>query len=146
MELQTSTGTLRYSPKLLGDRASEKWWLVVDCDPELGKYYRHLFWLGAYKTAKVFRPAWREHITVIRNEEPPNVSLWEKYAGHQVQFQYNARPQTNGDYWWLSVECDQLLEIREELGLPRQPKIPLHLSICHGGTNDDQDFGDESSG
>jgi hypothetical protein len=133
--LVQSTGTLRYSPKLLGDRSSDKWWFVVDCDPEIGKYYRHLFWLSTHKTYRPWRPAWREHITVIRNEEPPDPSSWEKYAGQTIEFWYNVLPETNGSYWWLNVQCEKLLEIREELGLPRHPTIPLHLSVCHGGND-----------
>lgn len=128
----TSTGTLRYSPKLLG-KSSAKWWLVVDCDKTLGDYYRHLYWLARHRLERMQRPAWCEHITVIRDEEPPVVkqTLWSKYAGQEVVFDYNPTIATNGEYWWLDVCCPKLLDIREELGLPRQPEIPLHLSIGH---------------
>jgi hypothetical protein len=127
---------LRYSPKLLGDRESEKWWLVLDCDDSLGKYYRHLYWLASHRVGVMVRPAWREHITVIRNEEPPDKTAWERYAGHRVLFWYNASPRTNGDYWWLDVECPCLNHIRLELGLSFQPEIPFHLSIGHQGGTD----------
>lgn len=129
--MNQSVGILRYSPKLLGDRASEKWWLVLDCDESLGCYYRHLYWLAHFRVQKLLRPAWKEHVTVIRNEEPPHKGGWEKYTGKSVEFEYNPEPRTNGSYWWLEVCSRELQEIRVELGLSREPAIPLHLSFGH---------------
>jgi len=130
---EKSAGRLRYSPKLLGEHASEKWWLVLDCDPEIGRYYRHLFSAYRFHAEQIERPAWKEHITVIRDEEPLDnfKSLWEKYEGQSVEFLYHTEPQSNGEYWWLNVECEFLLMIRTELGLKREPHYPLHLSIGH---------------
>ena len=132
-----SVGRIRYSPKRLGDYVSENWWLVVDCDPEIGRYYRHLFWLSTHKTYRPWRPKWREHISVCRNETPQNRSIWEAHAGKKVIFFYEPIPKTNGTYWWLDVQCELLLDIREELGLPRQPEYPLHLTFCRRGTDED---------
>jgi hypothetical protein len=73
-----SKGTIRYSPKLLGERRSENWWVVVDSDEQIGRYYRHLYWLDRWKTDEMSRPAWDAHITVIRDEEPPHKEFWEK--------------------------------------------------------------------
>lgn len=126
-----SIGTLRYSPKLLGGRSSEKWWLVLDCDEAIGTYYRDLYRLFHHRTRELVRPAWDSHITVIRNEEPTNKEVWEKYAGKRVEFEYESLLQTDGSYWWLSVVCEELLEMRTELGLPRDPQFPLHLSVGH---------------
>lgn len=126
------TGILRYSPKLSGARISDKWWLIVDCDPEIGRYYRHLFRLGTHRVNTLHRPAWVEHITVIRDEEPPHKHLWEAHAGDEVGFEVGSQVHTDGSYFWLDVNCPAALDIREELGLPRQPLVPLHLSIGHG--------------
>ncbi len=123
-----SVGTLRYSPKLLGDHTSEKWWLVLDCDAGLCAYYRGLYRLFRHKTCQLMRPAWDAHITVIRNEEPPQKEPWERHAGRQVEFEYDGSLETNGDYWWLPIVSPELLEIRTELGLS-DPEFPLHLSI-----------------
>lgn len=127
----TSVGVVEYSPKLLGDRRSDKWWLILRCDPSLGEYYRHLYSLACFRTQKLLRPAWVEHITVVRNEPPPNMVAWERHLGKCETFCYNPVPQTNGAYWWLAVECPSLLDLREELGLSREPLIPLHLSFGH---------------
>lgn len=138
MVLNKSTGILRYSPKLLGrpERVSDKWWLVLDCDPEIGRYYRLLYrnaWFngchrGVYKCG---RPAWKEHVTVIRDEEPPDEKkqLWELRAGEEIEFQYEAKLCTGPIYIWLRVWSNDLDDIRETLGLPRQPAVPYHLTI-----------------
>jgi hypothetical protein len=120
-------GTIRYSPKLLG-ASSSKWWVVIDCDPELGRYYRHLFHLDSYRCNKLQRPAWECHITVVRDEEPPNKLLWEKYDGLEVDFEIVGCVETNGDYYWFPIKCQQALDLRIELGLG-EPLYPLHVSI-----------------
>lgn len=127
-----ASGKLRYSPQLLGSRAdSFSWWLVVDCDPEIGKYYRHLYYLANYKCQNLLRPSWAEHISVIRNEEPSEdkKSLWKKYDGQEVVFQYHPEVRGDGLYFWLDVDCDFLLDIRAEIGLSRDPEYPLHLTV-----------------
>jgi hypothetical protein len=123
-------GTLKWSPKLIG-ASSSKWWAVIECDPNLGKYYRHLFYLMTHRCYKLQRPAWECHITVVRDEEPPNKKLWEIYTA-SVNFQIIPKVETNGDYYWFPVICETALNIRESLWLPRQPKVPLHVSIGHG--------------
>lgn len=123
-----SIGKLRYSPKLLGNR-NEKWWMVLDCDPEIGRYYRYLFKVGGYK--KLGRPSWKEHITVVRNEEPPDQykHLWEKYESEVVEFSYNHDIIDNSIYYWLEVQSPRLDEIRVELGLSVIPEFPFHITI-----------------
>lgn len=132
-----SRGTLRYSPKRLGeaDKASPNWWLILDCDEGIGKYYRFLYHLSRHRVESLLKPAWASHVTVIRDEEPPDElkPLWEKYAGAVVEFDYDGHVHDNGNYFWIDVDCPQLLDIRVELGLPREPLYPLHLSIGHRG-------------
>lgn len=125
------TGTLRYSPKLLGASLS-KFWLVIDCEPEIGKYYRHLFHLMTYRCYKLQRPAWESHITVVRDEEPLNKQYWKKYDGQSIDFSISPEVGTNGDYFWFPVECEFAFNIREELGLIKMPEFPFHISIGHG--------------
>lgn len=125
-----STGTLKYSPKTLGC-TSPNWWLIIECDKELGKYYRKLYFLNAYGCDQLQRPAWAEHITVIRNEEPPNKNAWEKFDGIEVEYEFLSTAESDGHYVWFPVRCNFVLEIRAQLGLSRLPDIPLHLSIGH---------------
>jgi hypothetical protein len=132
-----SVGILRYSPKLNGslerrDGGSTKWWLVIDVDPDLGRYCRQLYHLSTYRSEKINRPVWEAHISVVRDEEPLGEykPLWERHNGDEIEFDYDlARPEWDDLYIWLPVVCEAALDIRQELGLVRQPAFPLHLTI-----------------
>lgn len=122
--MNVSRGTLRYSVKR--DSSSQNWWLVLDCDPNLGDYYRHLCSIQNVGRLKLAAPYWGPHITVSRNEEPPDSHkhLWGAYEGEVVSFSYatgirdNYSPERYRSFFWLEVECQRLHDIRKELGLP----------------------------
>lgn len=123
-------GVLRYSPKLHKSKCSENWWLVADVDPSLGQYLRQLYSLSRWRTDILRRPAWEAHITIIRNEKPPKQELWEKYASLEVEFSYDLNEANGNDvYVWIPVVCERMLDVREELGLSRNPSLSLHLTI-----------------
>jgi hypothetical protein len=82
-----------------------------------------------YKTSELRRPAWEAHISVIRDEKPPNESNWMKYEGETIEFTYTPDLEFNGIYVWLPVVCPKALDIREELGLNRSPFYNLHLTV-----------------
>ena len=122
-----SIGKLVYTPKT--HLANSDRWLVLMCDDEISKYYRHLFykeypWLG-----KLTRPVWGTHISVIRGEKIPNFHLWRMRENELVEFEYEPGVQDNGEYYWLKVKCTPLLDIRSAYGLSRFPKFGLHLTI-----------------
>ena len=125
-----SLGNLRYSPQALGT-SFFNWWLVVDADQEIGRLYRALYKMEAFGCGSLQRPAWAEHVSVIRNEEPPENKkhLWKKYDGEPIEFEYIPVVRGNGQHFWLDVHCERALEIRTELGLPYQPDYGLHLTI-----------------
>lgn len=123
-----SSGTLRYSPKVR-DLPTGKWWCVLDCDEEIGRYYRSLFnWENRAKI-KIMAPAWGSHISIIANEPPSNTDLWLADSGKQFKFSYDPALKSNGEYYWLDVFCEQMLELRERLGLKKEPFYPLHLTV-----------------
>ena len=124
-----TTGKLRYSPSPLGGRELNKWWLVVDCDKQIGRYYRALYDLEHNHCRKLQRAAWEEHISVVRNEEPPSKKLWGKHEGRVIEFEYEPPVKNDGLFFWLDVICPELFDIREELGLPRDPEFGFHLTI-----------------
>jgi hypothetical protein len=125
-----SKGVLRYSPQLIGVE-NEKWWLILHCDAELGAYYRRLYHYATYRCRKLQQPGWKDHVSVVRNEEPSEEfkRLWGKYEGREVEYQYKPGVKNNTLYYWLDVECEFLLDLREELGLPRKPFYDLHVTI-----------------
>jgi hypothetical protein len=83
-------------------------------------------------TGGVHPPAWGPHISVVRGEMPRNKALWGQYEGTQIRFRYDPNDvRRNDEYIWLPVECPALLDFREELGLRREPRQALHLTVAH---------------
>ena len=111
------------------DSMFKPWWLIgfTQKENELQEYYAAII----YKRTgiKLIKPAWGPHISIIRGEEPLNKELWKKYDGEEIEFIYDHYIKTNGGHWWLKVTCDKLLDIREELGLPRKHFVGLHFTI-----------------
>ena len=127
-----SLGTIRYSPKAKSIPDTSKWWVVIDCCPELCRYYRELWnWEHRFGTIVLHKPAWAGHISVVADEKPPDdkLSVWQSHAGELIEFEYRPELQTNGQYFWLNVVCDAALDLRAELGLARNPFYPLHLTV-----------------
>jgi len=108
-----------------------RWWVVVDCENDIGDYFRHLSYIGMNKTVMMNKPMWGYHITVVRNEVPHAAyqSYWGVTGGTTVEFEYQAKICNNGLHFWLPVYSSYLLDLRENLGLPRLPEYDLHLTV-----------------
>lgn len=116
-----SIGVLRYG--------KTRRYLIVDCCNEFGRYYRTLFHKSVYKTRKIQRPLHGEHITVVRNEEPPIPEAWFVYDGEEIEFEFFPELADNNRYYfWIPVKCPRLNEIRRSLGLEPEPLCPLHIT------------------
>jgi hypothetical protein len=102
--LFTSTGTLRYGNTNL----------VLDVDQGIVDFYRAML----PKSIRTNRQMYNAHISVVRKEVPPNMELWGKYAGEQIEFKYSNVIRNGNLYYWLDVWCERLEQIRLELGLP----------------------------
>lgn len=129
----TSTGKLIYSPRT--HLASSERWLVLMCDDEISKYYRHLFykeypWLG-----KLTRPVWGTHISIIRGEKIPNYHLWKLDENKLVNFEYEGGVIDNSEYYWLRVHCPFLARLRTKYGLTPEPKFGFHLTVGRTTSN-----------
>ena len=104
MNLFKTTGVLRYDENKLH----------VLVDPEIGRYYRALLPKWIHANNQRYPP----HISVVRNEVPPNTEHWGKYEGREIEFFYTHTIYFGRVYCWLNAFCVQLEEIRLELGLP----------------------------
>jgi len=132
--MHISSGTIRYSPKR--KKSDQHWWVILDCDPELGHYYRHLYHLSHHRCRKLAKPFWGSHITILRNEEPEEdyKHLWDLHAGELVEFKYYGGVQDNfseerfRSFYWVNVICPRLDEVRNELALS-PPLRGYHLAI-----------------
>jgi len=72
------------------------------------------------------------HITII-NDKFNDDNKWnmvkEKYNKMELSFQYNpADVRTDGAHWWIKVQSNDALFIRNELGLGT-PYFGLHLTL-----------------
>lgn len=104
------SGTLRYSI------SNGEYWLVLDVNPEIGRYARSLI----PKSFGVQPPKYPSHITIVRERVPtiqfgPNFG---KYDGQRADFAYIPEVANNEVYFWYPAFCAMATDIRMELGLP----------------------------
>lgn len=139
--MHSAEGILRCSVRRAA--SDQRWWMVADVvDQEVGRYYRNLYHLEHNRGAKLLRPYWPLHVTVVRNEEPPNKKLWWNYDGERVTFNYlggvrtNETPERFRSFYWVDVICPRFEEIRVELGLPKNSDGIYHMTI--GTTENEQ--------
>lgn len=103
------------------------WWMILLIDGDIQEYYTHFL---HKRTGLILqKPAWGPHISVIRGEEPINKSEWGIYDGLNIEVRYDPDLRTDGDHWWLRVECEAMLDLRERLGLARNGRFGLHLTL-----------------
>lgn len=107
--------------------------LIVAVDNEISYYYRALI----PKYLQVRKPMYSSHISVVRNEVPPNLNRWGKYQGLEVNFEYESFIYNDELYYWLNAYSPILENVRVDLGLPnlsqytRSPdgKHKFHITI-----------------
>lgn len=105
-------------------------WLIVQCCPELSRYYRTLIHFHS-RSITLNTPLHESHITVIagKYETVTNQEAWKKYDGQEVVFEYDTEICNDGVYFWLPVRCSAFENVRIELGLSATIPIPWHLTI-----------------
>jgi len=127
MSVWSSTGVVRYDPHV--ERGTFKPnWCILQCDRELVRYYQHIFHTLYFK--KLQTAMWSSHVSLIRGEKP-TLDTWKKYNGKVIEFKYEYPGffYSNGQHYWIKVWSEEFGDIRESLGLPREPRVPYHLSI-----------------
>lgn len=108
------------------------WWIIVKVDEEICRYYRKLIQFYS-PTLRLNGSKDGAHITVIAGKyERPDEShakFWGRYEGETIDFQFNPEINSDGEYYWMEVECNRIEDIREELGLKRTILHPWHLTV-----------------
>lgn len=126
-----SYGTLIYNPS--SHLGTNQQWAVLMCDDEISRYYRHLFSLtyqalNGEPAGKLARPVWGAHISCIRGEQTSHLP-WRLKERQVFEFDYQLGVQSNREYYWLSVSCPALSELRLAYGLSPEPRFGFHLTI-----------------
>lgn len=102
---------------------------VVLIDPEIVRYYLYFI------NIKLRKQKHEPHISFVRKENPPNMELWGKYEGKEIEFLYSNIIEFSDPYYFIGVKSEELHNIRVELGLPYARKTrtvfsdPFHITI-----------------
>jgi hypothetical protein len=99
------------------------------CDDEISRYYRTLFSKQFPYLNKIQKPTWGAHISILRGEKIKNYNIWKLDEGKIIDFEYDPIVKDNGEYFWLTVKCNYLSELRIRYGLNPLPQYGFHLTI-----------------
>jgi hypothetical protein len=85
MPWHESKGILRKDPRRKNIKFLP-WWLIIEADPELGRYYLQMTNWEYRSHFQLQKPAWGPHVTIVRGEEPPNIGFWNALTSVEVGF------------------------------------------------------------
>jgi hypothetical protein len=127
--MPTARGRLVYDPRVIVDGVEhfDPWWTVLECAPSLLDPHRAV--VEARHGVRLTRPRWGAHLSVVSGEAPLVPERWGWRRGEEIEFLYAEEAETDGVFFWLRVLSEELLDIRAALGLVRQPRSPLHLTL-----------------
>ena len=131
-----SSGIIKYDPHRPGLKKKTEWWATMIVDEDISRLCR--WWVFNELHIELKKPSWGTHVSIIRGEKPAldKLYLWKKYDGKKLNFKYSLDVRQSGDttgfdrpnhYWFVDVDCPQLIDIREEFGFPSDWK--LHMTI-----------------
>ena len=71
------------------------------------------------------------HISIINDRIDSNIfeEASKIFHGREITFYYDIEPRGDKSHWWLRVYCPEAEDIREAMGLTREPYYALHLTI-----------------
>jgi len=142
-----SSGTIVYDPPRPKLRKRPDHWVVINADYEIARYFR--YWVDkevlnplGFEKGGLAEPSWGAHISIIRGlNDIRNCpfdwkTIWKRYHGQKVEFEYSNKVRYTGDttghdrpgdYWFVEVRCPLAEQIRDEFKLIRD--WSLHLTI-----------------
>lgn len=99
---------------------------------QLDQYYQWFLEKKFGQWMTLQRPMFGLHCTVVKGDErisQDRMKFWKKYQGHRVELMYDpTRIERHWQFWSLTVEAPQLIDIRRELGL----RLDFRLHITFG--------------
>lgn len=115
-------------------------YVIIECPLSVVNYYR--WWVEKFIGKKTSTSYHKPHITIVAGKYDKGLTQnpnWNKFDGKLVKVQYEANICTDnnwlfmGEYFWLKVNCSEIKEIRNSIGLSDKPYHPPHLTICYRG-------------
>ena len=128
-------GILDFTPinrtKKHAAQASWKRVAIIKTNCELDRYYA---WFLTKRFNLTLNKNLRgSHVTFINDKV--NFAQFEQaakiFAGKEIEFFIELEPRSNGEHWWLRAYCPEAENIREILGLSREPYFGLHFTLGH---------------
>lgn len=128
-------GILEFSPedKTRKHKAQSSWKRVAiiktDCD--LDRYYA--WFLKKRFNLELNKNLRKSHVTFINDKLDKFIfnDASKIFNGKEIDFFIELEPRSNGEHWWLRVYCPDAENIRESMGLTRDPYFGLHLTLGH---------------
>lgn len=125
MKTYWSNGKIKYN----------KNWVILQISQSIPNYYK--FWVEKFTGRKISTSYHGGHVSIIagKYEDCTKHSLWNKYDGRVIPFEYESKIYTDnncfilGKYYWLRINCPLLSQIRREFGLKPTPFHPFHITI-----------------
>lgn len=124
-------------PNITKKHISQSNWkqtVIIKTNCEIENYYS--WFIEKRFNLKLNKTIRGTHVTIINDRmDLSEISKFKDiFDGKPIKFYYNPIPVTNGEHWWLRVFCPESENIREIMGLNKNPYFNLHLTI--GYAND----------
>lgn len=104
-------------------------WVIAKCDDELVEYYR--WWFQRRYHIVLSRPKFGAHVSIIRGEEEGiEKGNWPvKLNAEWTDFEYSNDLKIVYNYVWMPVWSPYFNDVREKLGLSKNPIKPFHMTV-----------------
>ena len=126
-------GIIEFSPEDVTrkhkSQSSSKRVAMIKTNCELDRYYA--WFLEKRFSLKLNRSIRGSHVTFINDKM--DMDIFDEGAkifnGKEITFYIDLEPRSNSEHWWLRVYSQDAENIRESLGLSRDPYYSFHLTL-----------------
>lgn len=129
-------GKLNFSPedrtKKHRNQSSWKRIAMINTSCDIDKYYA--WFLKTRFNLELNKNLRGPHIRIISDRMDRDIfdQGSRVFHGKEIEFFYDPKDiNSSGKHWWISVKCPDAENIRESLGLKRNPYFGFHLTIGH---------------
>jgi hypothetical protein len=104
---------------------------IIKTDCELDSYYA--WFLKKRFNLELNKNLRGTHITFIndRLDKETFEQAIAVFNKKEIDFYIELEPRSNGEHWWLRVHCPEAENIREVIGLSKEPFFGMHLTLGH---------------